>query len=239
MINVTNQLVEATTTHWHGIHLPAEMDGGPHQPIAAGATWSPTFTVSNDAATYWYHPHLHSKTMEQLSYGAGGLIIINDAHEASLPLPRNYGSDDIPLVLTSRRFLDNNAFDTTAIYGDVQLSNGTSNATITLPAQFVRIRLLNAEVERAYNLGFHDDRIFYVIASDGGLLNRPVPVTRLPLAVGERYEILVDLQHDSVGSTLEFLAYNGGQPFGFPGGEMPVMANSVVCSITPPSRCSM
>ena len=218
-INVTNQLAEATTTHWHGIHLPAEMDGGPHQPIAAGATWSPTFTVNNDAATYWYHPHLHSKTMEQLNYGAGGLIIVNDAHEASLPLPRTYGSDDIPLVLTSRRFLDNNAIDTMAIYGDVLLSNGTSNATIALPAQYIRIRLLNAEVERSYNLGFHDDRTFYVIASDGGLLNAPVPVTRLPLAVGERYEILVDLQHDPVGSTLEFMAYNEGQLFGFPGGE--------------------
>lgn len=218
-LNVTNQLTKATTTHWHGLHLPAEMDGGPHQPIAAGATWSPTFTVTNNAATYWYHPHLHGNTMEQLIYGAGGLIIVNDAHEASLALPRSYGIDDIPLVLTSRRFLDNNAFDTTAIYGDVLLSNGTSNATITLPAQFVRFRLLNAEIERAYVLGFSDNRVFYVIASDGGLLNAPVAVTRLPLAVGERYEILVDLQHDPVGSTLALWAYNEGQPFGFPGGE--------------------
>jgi len=29
VINVTNQLGEPTTTHWHGIHLPAIMDGGP------------------------------------------------------------------------------------------------------------------------------------------------------------------------------------------------------------------
>jgi bilirubin oxidase len=99
-INVINQLAEATTTHWHGIHLPAEMDGGRHQPIAAGATWSPRFTVTNAASTYWYHPHLHSNTMAQLNNGAGGLIIVNDTHESSLPLPRTYGSDDIPLVLT-------------------------------------------------------------------------------------------------------------------------------------------
>jgi FtsP/CotA-like multicopper oxidase with cupredoxin domain len=98
-------------------------------------------------------------------------------------------------------------------------------------------RLLNAEVERAYNLGFHDDRVFYVIASDGGLLNAPTPVTRLPLAVGERYEILVDLRHDPVGSTLEFRAYNENQPFEFPVAKMPVMANSVACSITPLSPC--
>ena len=90
-LNVTNQLSETTTTHWHGFHIPAAMDGGPMQGIAAGTTWSPSFEVKNNAATYWYHPHLHEKTQEQLSYGAGGLIIVRDAQEAALPLPRTYG----------------------------------------------------------------------------------------------------------------------------------------------------
>ena len=43
-INVTNSLPEATTLHWHGMHLPARADGGPHQPIAPGTTWSPGWT---------------------------------------------------------------------------------------------------------------------------------------------------------------------------------------------------
>ncbi|WP_258074089.1 multicopper oxidase domain-containing protein [Arthrobacter sp. Y81] len=30
-VNVTNQLAEPTSVHWHGMHLPAAMDGGPHQ----------------------------------------------------------------------------------------------------------------------------------------------------------------------------------------------------------------
>ena len=219
VLNVTNELDEITTTHWHGFHIPPEMDGGPHQTIAAGATWSPTFEVMNDASTYWYHPHMHETTWKQMNLGAGGLIIVQDDVEGALALPRAYGVDDIPLVLTSRKFGADNAIDTTGIYGDVMLTNGTRDAEVSLPAQLVRFRLLNAEIERVYDLGFDDDRTFHVIGTDGGLVNEPVPVTRLLLAPGERYEIVVDLGVDPVGHELSMQAFNGGQPFGFPGGE--------------------
>ena len=218
-INVTNSLADQTTVHWHGFHIPAIMDGGPHQIISAGATWSPNFQVKNNAATFWYHPHLHLKTQEQLTKGAGGFIIVKDPMESALALPRTYGTDDIPLVLTSRRYNTDNSFDLTTTYGDYMLTNGTANAEISLPKQFVRFRILNAEVERAYNLGFSDNRSFYVITNDGGLLNAPVPVTRMKLAVGERVEILVNLGSDAVGSSLDMKAFNSGQIFGFPGAE--------------------
>ena len=198
IMNVTNGLTDTTTVHWHGFHVPAKMDGGPHQKIAPNATWSPYFTVMNNAATYWYHPHLHQKTYEQLTMGAGGLIIVKDPIEAALNLPRTYGTDDIPLVLTSRRFNSDKSFDvTTHAYGDYELVNGTINPQVSLPKQYVRLRLLNAETERAYNLGFSDNRTFYVIGNDGGLLSTPVSVTRLVMGVGERYEILVNLGNES------------------------------------------
>ncbi|ARK11396.1 multicopper oxidase domain-containing protein [Fibrella sp. ES10-3-2-2] len=219
-LNVTNNLSEATTTHWHGFHIPAIMDGGPHQLIAAGTTWTPSFEVKNNAGTYWYHPHLHEKTKEQLTYGAGGLIIIKDPTESALALPRTYGEDDIPLILTSRSYNAANGFDLSdRAYGDYQLTNGTPNAQVSLPKQFVRLRILNAEIERGYNLGFSDNRTFYVITNDGGLLDAPVPVTRVKMMVGERVEILVNLSSDAVGASLDLKAYNAGQAFGFPGGE--------------------
>lgn len=55
-INVTNRLGEASTLHWHGMRLPARMDGGPHQMIEPGATWTPQWTVDQPAASLWYHP---------------------------------------------------------------------------------------------------------------------------------------------------------------------------------------
>lgn len=223
-LNVTNNLIDTTTTHWHGFHIPAIMDGGPHQTIPPGTTWSPMFYVQNEAATYWYHPHLHEKTQEQLTRGAGGMIIIRDAQEAALALPRTYGVDDLPLALTSRRFLatgpNANQFVTVnSAYGDYMLVNGTLNPQVTLPKQYVRLRLLNAEIERSYNLGFSDNRTFHVIATDGGLVNAPIAVTRVVLAVGERTEILVNLTGDTVGAALDLKAYNSGQTPDFPGGE--------------------
>ena len=70
-MNVKNGLNDSTTIHWHGMHLPAVMDGGPHQVIPPGSTWQPYWEVKNDAATYWYHPHLHEMTEEQITKGIG------------------------------------------------------------------------------------------------------------------------------------------------------------------------
>ncbi|MBS1773804.1 MAG: multicopper oxidase domain-containing protein [Bacteroidetes bacterium] len=219
-MNVQNNLNDSTTIHWHGMHLPAVMDGGPHQIIPPGTLWQPYWKVTNSAATYWYHPHLHEMTTEHITKGIGGFMIVRDAAEAALALPRKYGVDDIPLVLTSRRFDANNQFITTnSAYGDIELVNGTINPEVTLPKQYVRMRILNGEIERAYNLGFSDNRTFYIIANDGGLLDAPLAVTRIRLLVGERVEILVNLGNDGIGSSIDLKAYNAGQPFGFPGGE--------------------
>lgn len=217
--NVTNNLNESTTLHWHGMHLPAVMDGGPHQIIPAGTLWQPYWTMKNNAGTYWYHPHLHSTTEAQITKGVGGLLIVKDPIESALALPRTYGTDDIPIILTSRNFDASNQFSVGRAYGDYMLTNGTLNGQITLPKQMVRLRILNAELERGYNLGFSDNRTFYVIANDGGLLNTPISVTRLPVHVGERYEILVNLGTDAIGSSIDLKAYNSGQIFGFPGAE--------------------
>ena len=223
-MNVTNNLNESTTLHWHGMHLPAVMDGGPHQVIPAGTLWQPYWTVMNQAATLWYHPHLHTTTHAQMTKGIGGFIIVKDAAESALALPRTYGVDDIVLALTSRSYnTTTNTFvsppTSARVYGDYMLSNGTPNAQYTLPKQYVRMRILNAEIERGYNLGFSDNRTFYVIGNDGGLLGAPVAVTRLPIHVGERYEIMVNLSTDVVGSSIDLKAYNSGQSQSFPGGE--------------------
>ena len=227
-MQVRNTLAEDTTTHWHGMLVPGPVDGGPHQVVAAGATWlTDAFTVKNNAATYWYHPHMHEMTQKQLTLGAGGFIIVQDDAQAALNLPRTYGTDDIPLILTSRRFTTTNGVAnqfqyTLTAYGDYLLTNGVMDAQVTLPKQFVRLRILNGEIERDYNLGFGDGRTFYVIGNDGGLLNSPVAVTRLVMSPGERCEILVNLSGDAVGSAIDLKSFNGadaGLSFGYAGLE--------------------
>jgi blue copper oxidase len=216
-LNVTNNLNDSTTLHWHGMHLPAVMDGGPHQVIPPGTVWRPYWQVKNNAGLYWFHPHLHEMTMEQIISGLGGLIIVRDPIESALSLPRAYGVDDIPLVITDRTFTSSNQFNVEP-FGDTVLANGTLNARQDVPAQVVRLRILNGAVERTYNLGFSDNRSFSVIATDGGLLNTPVTVTRYMLSPGERVEILINCSGQA-GTNVSLKAYNSALPQSIPGGE--------------------
>lgn len=216
-VNVNNQLMDTTTIHWHGMHLPALMDGGPHQPIAPYTTWSPYWKIDNNAALYWYHPHLHMMAQEQLEMGVGGMIIVRDPVEGALALPRTYGVDDIPLALTDRKFDALNQF-VSAPYGDSMMTNGVVRAEHTIPAQVVRLRLLDAAIERSYNIGFSDNRTFYVITTDGGLLNAPVAVTRFLLSAGERVEILVNCTGQN-GTSVDLKAFNSELNAQIPGGE--------------------
>lgn len=193
-INVKNNLGEPTTIHWHGMHVAPHNDGGPHVVIDSGKTWSPSFEVLDYASTHWYHPHLHMKTNEHVQKGIAGFIIVRDSAEARLNLPRTYGVDDFPLVVQTKVFDANHQIITGQNAMDTALMvNATLKPFVNMPAQVVRLRLLNGSSERVYHFGFKDNRSFSQIGSDGGLLEAPVTLTRLLLAPGERAEILVNL----------------------------------------------
>jgi FtsP/CotA-like multicopper oxidase with cupredoxin domain len=197
LVNVSNDLGEESTLHWHGMHLPAEMDGGPHQMIGDGDSWSPTWRVDQPAATLWYHPHPHGETAEHVYRGVAGMFILDDKGEAKLPLPKEYGVDDIPVIVQDKEF-DGSELDTThglfennGIVGDTILVNGTLGPYLDVTTERVRLRLLNASNARVYNFHFSDDREYDVIAGDGGLLPRTVRRDHLLLSPGERAEIVV------------------------------------------------
>jgi blue copper oxidase len=230
-MNVTDNLSDTTTVHWHGLHVPAMDDGGPHTMIMAGSTWSPQFTVMNHASTFWYHPHTHMKTGQQAMRGAAGLIIVRDSIEAALNLPRRYGLDDFPLVVQSQQFDINNQIDWRGMHDSILLVNGTTNPMLNLSSQVIRLRLLNASQERNFNFGFTANHPFYVIGNDGGLLNTPVPVTRIRLSPGERAEVLINLSGMN-GQTIYLMSYASEFPQGVQGGTpMPGMDTSMYSPI--------
>jgi blue copper oxidase len=215
-INVVNHLIDTTTIHWHGLHVSAHNDGGPHTVIPPGNTWTPGFKVRDHAATYWYHPHLHKMTNLHATKGAAGIIIVRDSSERQLNLPRKYGIDDFPLVVQSKCFDATKQIAINNPYDSVMLVNGTRNANLTVPAQVVRLRLLNASSERVYNFALQNDLAFFQIGSDGGLLNAPVALTRLRLSPGERAEILVDFSSKQ-GQVIKLLSRAAELPNGLYG----------------------
>ncbi|MFD4957376.1 multicopper oxidase family protein [Microbacterium sp. NPDC058389] len=199
-VDVTNALTDTTTVHWHGMHLPAAMDGGPHTPIAAGALWQPAWTVDQPAATLWYHPHLHGRTREQVDAGLAGMFLVRDDEESALALPRDYGVDDFPLIVQDRSFNADGSFagglgmQFDGVLGDTILVNGTAAPYLEVTTEKVRLRLLNGSSARMYDFAFADGREFDLIGTDGGLLDAPVASTDIPLSPGERAEIVVALE---------------------------------------------
>jgi len=216
-IDVTNHLGETSTVHWHGMHLPAAMDGGPHQTIADNTTWSPQFTIQQPAATLWYHPHLMGQTLQQVGMGLAGLFILDDTDQAQNDLPSVYGVDDIPLILQAKTFGANGQFVLNGGGGrggrngaGTTLVNGAISPTINTSDSRLRFRVLNASSEEFYNLGFAGGETFHQVASDGGLLPAPVALTRLQLAPAERAEIVVDV-NASGPMVLQGFGGNGGR----------------------------
>ncbi len=196
VLNVHNYLNEDTTMHWHGMHVPAEMDGTPHQKITPGGDWTADYTITQEAGTMWYHPHTHGGTATQVHQGLAGLFYIDDANSERLELPNEYGVDDIPLVVQDRLFNTDGTFNyqirTGAHYGDTILVNGTVAPRLAVESRKIRFRILNGSNARIYWLGFEDGRTFQQIATDGGFLDSPVDTKRVRLAPGERAELIVD-----------------------------------------------
>ncbi|MDF0733677.1 copper resistance system multicopper oxidase [Pseudomonas entomophila] len=90
-LRVRNRLAEPTSIHWHGILLPANMDGVPglsFAGIAAGGDYLYHFTL-RQSGTYWYHSH--SGLQEQA--GVYGAIVI----EPREPEPHTYQRDHVLL----------------------------------------------------------------------------------------------------------------------------------------------
>ncbi|MRS15183.1 multicopper oxidase CueO [Enterobacteriaceae bacterium RIT691] len=199
-VDIVNQLAEDTTVHWHGLEIPGDVDGGPQGVIKPGATRSVTFTPTQQAATCWFHPHQHGKTGHQVAMGLAGLVLIEDPQIHKLLLPKQWGIDDVPVIIQDKRFTDAGEVDyqldimTAAVgwFGDTLLTNGAIYPQHAAPKGWLRLRLLNGCNARSLNLTTSDQRPLYVIASDGGLLAEPVKVTELSMLMGERFEVLVD-----------------------------------------------
>jgi FtsP/CotA-like multicopper oxidase with cupredoxin domain len=211
-INVTNKLDEKTTLHWHGLHINGKNDGGPHQIISVNDTWKAKLKIDQRATTAWYHPHFMDKTGYQVYKGIAGFFFIDD--ENSKKLPNQYGVDDIPLVIQDRRFSYNGSFSYIAtmhdkmmgISGNYIFVNGAMTPVFKPTKDQIRFRVLNGSNSRIYMLGFEDEREFSLVATDGGFVEKPLPIKKLLLAPGERAEILIKVTENEKISFVDYLS---------------------------------
>ena len=102
--DVANSIGDTTTIHWHGLHIPGDADGGPHQEIEHGSVWSPDVPIVQQASMNWFHSHMHGKTAQQTYKGLAGVLLVEDDASLSADLPKTYGVDDFTLILQDKMF---------------------------------------------------------------------------------------------------------------------------------------
>jgi FtsP/CotA-like multicopper oxidase with cupredoxin domain len=221
-ILLQNNLSEHTNIHWHGLKIPALMDGHPDQLVNAGGTFRYQFTVNQRAGLSWYHPHPHEHTGKQVFQGLAGLFIINDAEEASLNLPSD--QYELPLIIQDKRITENGiTYNPTmeeimaGYMGDSILVNGIYSPFTNVSTRFYRLRILNGSNARIYNLALSNNADMVIIGNDGGLLNKPSAVKEILIAPGERLDVLVNFAGIAIGTEIFLLSKefsNGGNAQG-------------------------
>jgi FtsP/CotA-like multicopper oxidase with cupredoxin domain len=211
IVKVKNNLKEPTTIHWHGIRLPAAMDGTDdvQKPILPGEEFEYRFQVP-DAGTFWYHSHVNETV--QIERGMHGALIVSDDLDPVVDHERVLLIDDMKLTkqnsfkkgnLVSRWMERHDGRE-----GETLLINGEEGFTIDMHAgQFERWRIINASSARYFRL-YLGGQEFRIIGTDGGLIEKAHTATEILLTPGERIDIIVGGFTEGEDFAIESLPYN-------------------------------
>jgi len=186
-VRLTNHLPEPTTLHWHGLRLPAAMDGTDmvQHPIAPGETFTYRFTLL-DAGTFWYHSH--SNETVQVERGLYGALIVRAADEPVFDRERVLVLSDVMLDPDGRVASPERRHGRD---GNVRLVNGISEPELMIwGGQIERWRIINAAGARYVRLSI-GRRPFRVLGTAGGALQAPLITQDVLLSPGERVDLAV------------------------------------------------
>jgi|GEM_PF-25714 len=205
--HLVNQLPEPTLIHWHGLRLPATMDGtdAVQRAVAPGDSFEYRFVLP-DAGTFWYHSHANETV--QVERGLYGALVVLGAGEPTFDVDRVLVLDDLKLDRQGR-IAKTALFDRhSGREGKVALINGRAESELSIAAgQVERWRLVNACNARYLRLSL-GGRPFRVIGGGGGLHTHPVTVTETLLTPGDRVELAVGpFEDEGAVITFESLRY--------------------------------
>lgn len=196
-LNYHNNLPQHVSLSIQGLQASGELFGGAARVLKKGESWAPIVPIDQPAATCWYRSATLANSAYQTYRGLVGMWLIDDEQSAKSALPRKYGVDDIPLILQDMEFNSEGRQlfkqNQPHFVGNRLLVNGLEAPYLDVPRGWVRLRLLNASLARAYDLRLDNDQDIRVIAKDLGFLPQGKVVKSFILAPGERTEILINL----------------------------------------------
>jgi spore coat protein A len=223
-----------TVVHLHGAHTKPQFDGYPEDWYTSNQRKNfAVFNYKNDQepASLWYHDHAVGNTRLNVYAGLAGLYTIRDDVEDALNLPS--GAYEVPLLIQDRIFTEQgdlfypyeSPIETApcpsvipVFVGDTILVNGKSWPYLEVEPRKYRFRVVNGSNSRPYRLRLVPDAApdtslpFHQIGTDGGLLDKPVPVGKVvdgipqgpqvTVAPAERADIVVDFSSFAPGDVI-------------------------------------
>lgn len=174
-----NKLDQPTTLHFHGLIVPNSEDGVPgitQDAVMPGDSYTYEFTLRN-SGTHMYHPHFNAQ--DQVVSGLLGAFIVRDPSDPKVDVDQTIVINDGPLGFT----LNGKGFPATS-----PIVAGLGDT--------VRIRYMN-EGLLMHPMHLHG-LTQRVIAKDGYMLDSPYDVDTLPVAPGERYDVIVKASEPGV-----------------------------------------
>ena len=207
-VRFVNRLAEATAIHWHGLRLPAPMDGTDmtQRLVAPGESFIYRVRLP-DPGTFWYHPHANEPV--QMERGLYGALIVRGEDEPTFDGEQVLVFDDVKLDRRGGlakfggfvQWHDGRE-------GDLRLINGKAEPELTMAAgQIERWRMVNVSSARylRFSLG---GAPFQVLAGDVGLLEKPRVAHEVLLPPGQRTEIAVGPFEAGSVHAIESLGYS-------------------------------
>lgn len=240
-ITLVNDLAEETSLHTHGLHVSPTQDD-PFIMIGPGDSYTYTYDIpaNHASGTFWYHPHIHGITAEQVASGLSGAILVEDMDDDSLGQTTNR-----VLVINDPPITDTNPWNSegggmngmggmggmnsdsssgvnmmTAMMGRTGprlLTNGFEGITLTGAAgKLERLHLVNATASSRLTFSY-SGATMVLLSSEGGRLAAPVEITTLTLASSERAEVIVIPNSDGGLLTAQRLSNEAsGEALGVP-----------------------
>jgi len=152
------------------------------------------------ASFQWYHDHRLDRTAPHVWKGLAGMWIVDDAFEDSLSLPE--GARDLPLMICDRTFDGRNQLTdpfrddrrppADGVLAETILVNGAYMPQHRAEPCRYRLRLLNVSSFRSYNLQLSNGAPMLQIATESGLMPKPIRRREIMLGPAERVEVIVD-----------------------------------------------
>ena len=198
-VDVWNDTRHEEFVHWHGLHIPSEVDGAREEgtpPVPPRGGHRRYVFTPQPTGTRWYHSHgMTERDLKRTTYSGqfGMLVIESDSEPGSYDL-------EVPILLHEwePRLTREGPLDVEYRYQSINARMlGAGEPIRVRQGQRVLFRMLNASATMIHRLGM-PGHLFHVVALDGYPVPAPRSVPVVAIAPGERVDAVVDMNEPGI-----------------------------------------